>query len=800
LKDAAGKKDTFVGRKADIDRLEKAMEEAESSKGSFYLIAGEVAIGKTALANKIAEIATGREWIVMSGNCMFGEGEEPYQPFVKAIQRYIEEQVLREDLGKGAVDDLSRTSLPMGFIGIAPEKKGQRRKAKPMTDFTTERDRMFDTVSSYLVTTSKKAPVLFFLDDLHWADSATLHLLYYLIRSLGECRIILLGAYRPEEVEGVGTKHPFNDFLHRLKREKLGRSITLSGFHKEDTAELVKAITGAELPSKVVDDIHTETVGNPFFIEEFVKKLIEQGIVVEGEGIKGPFDLDHISIPSTISGLIMGRIRELDEEEKKILEYGSVIGQEFRYDLLIESSGVDEGHAVDALEKLMDLSILDETEQAGEVYYRFSNNLMYEVVYNNLSRAKRRLMHKKVGTAIEGLGAGAGVTYALAYHFQMAGEMIKALDYSIRAGETAMAMFASDEAMEYFRKSLDMIEKVDGVRDAIAKETRLLLSMGQIATIQGDWRSGLRYFYEAIRLCETDSKEKAMAHREIGKIETNRTDWRIAIESLNEALRISEKIEDVKGIAEALGDLSYVHWRLGNHQKTQEFGQEALKHAEKIRDRRLMANILINMGNSFNEILLDYDKSLEFYNKARDILDHERDIDLLSRVLNNTGDIQMNIGKYDEAIENFENVLEIVVKTGDLSSKGYAVFNIGECLVKMGKHEEAIPYLRDARKIFEKLDNRSMISMCHVYKGIVARESERWDEAENFFKLAMRVQEELDLMWGLGTTCLEYGKMLKARGDNKRAREMLEKSIDIFQDIDSPKNIEIAGRELDQIN
>jgi tetratricopeptide (TPR) repeat protein len=432
----------------------------------------------------------------------------------------------------------------------------------------------------------------------------------------------------------------------------------------------------------------------------------------------------------------------------------------------------------------------------------FTHNMNREVIYQNLSRAKRRLMHKKVGKSLEEVynGREDAVIYSLAYHYSQAADVEKSIDYNLMAGDKAMSIFAFTEALAYYKRALEGIGTQEVDEKTLDKEVNILNRVGEIYAIWGDWRSALKHHYEAIKLCEGNKPQKSMAYRLIGMIEMERAEWKIAIDSFEKALKISEAIQDFRGMADAFSGLAWISWKVGDHEKTLIYANKSIENAKRIKNEAMVAKAYIDIGNSYNELLSNYDMALEYYENALRILQRDmNDLSQLARAYNNIGDVFMKKNEYEKAIDYFKKCLDISTKTGDVRFKGFGTANIGECLCRMGEGEKAKSYLDEALKIFEKSDNRYMISQMYHFYGVIARQKEQWDEASRNFDIALKIQEEHNLPLALANTNLEYGLMLKEQGEGHRAKPFLETALAIYQQLGSATFVEITKMELETL-
>jgi len=801
-------KPKFIGREKALKTVRDAMYDSIDGKGKLVLISGEAGIGKTRLVEELLQHSKSENVLVLMGKCFFREGGDPYLPFVEAINDYVRQQKEQEkevaipaELGGMISRDSARANMPMGLIGISGDADEVAEVKPTKVDVTLERERMFETVYKFFSDISKKQPLIFFLDDMHWADNATLQLLYYLARSIRESRVLILGAYRSEEIESSAEAHPLTETLQRMTRERLVQRITLERMSLDDTAKIIDSMFEREMPKNLAEHLYKDTEGNPYFIEEVVKSLVESG-AIDPNAKDSEIDVAKMKIPSSVTDLISRRIEQLAEDTRKVLDYASVIGNEFNYYVLLSTTGSEEEVMVESLDKLLDLKLIKEDPTTGGENYMFTHNMNREVIYQNLSRAKRRLMHKKVAKSLEDVYKGREdtVIYSLAYHYSQAADLEKAIDYNLKAGEKAMSIFAFTEALNYYKRALEGIGTREIDEKSVDKEVNILNRIGEIYAIQGDWRSALKHHYEAIRLCEGNSPQKSMAYRLIGMIEMERAEWKIAIDSCEKALKISEAIQDYSGMSDAFSGLAWISWKIGDHEKTLIYANKSIENAKRIKNESMVAKAYIDIGNSYNELLSNYDMALEYYENALRILQRDMtDLNQLARAYNNIGDVFMKKNEYEKAIEYFKKCLDISTKTGDIRFKAFGTANIGECLIRMGEGDKAKPYLDESLKMFEKSDNRYMISQMYHFYGVMAKQKSQWEEAARNFDIALKIQEEHNLPLALANTNLEYGLMLKAKGDNAKAKPFLETALALYQQLGSSTFVEITKMELESV-
>ena len=471
----------FVGRQKEITQLRHCLEGAIRGQGSLVLVAGEPGLGKTRLVSELAIDTADRGLQVLTGRAYETEGMPPYLPFIEALNQRIRgrtQEELREDLGETAP-----------YVAkLVPELRQCLPDVRelPALDPQAERYRLFEGVTDFLINVADHTPLLLFLDDLHWADDATLLLLQHLARRLTEASLLVVGAYRHTEVD---DRHPLTPVLAELARQRLASSITLRPFEREEAGALVEAILGKAPATRVVDALFAAAAGNPFFTEELVRNIQERG-----HDLADPqAAVDDWAIPQGVRHVIGRRLARLGDEANRVLTYSSVLGRDLTLPKVAAVAGIDQDSALDLLDEALAAHVLREQGEG----YAFAHPLIQETLYQGLSGPRRRQLHRRVGEALEALyGADlqAQNLTELAHHFYQAapggdpstgsGQVVdKAIDYALRAAEQALSQVAYEEAVRLYRMALHALDLKGSPNEA--KRCELLIALGD-----AEWKAG----------------------------------------------------------------------------------------------------------------------------------------------------------------------------------------------------------------------------------------------------------------------------------------------------------------------
>lgn len=444
----------YVGRAGLLRQLNGALG-ADSGPGSrMTLLAGEPGIGKTRTAAELAHRAHANGGVVLYGRCDEDLGA-PYQPFMEALDFYTD-NTADPVLGR----------LPAELARLLPELPTRMPSiGRPVTsDPRSEEHLLFESTASWLVELSRTTQVVLVLDDLHWADKPTLLLLLHVLRtatSAGAASgLFVIGTYRDTDIDRA---HPLSGVLADLRRLPVVARLPVSGLSYEEVEQFIAAAAGHELDTttkELARTVHAETEGNPFFVAEVLRHLVETGAVVRRDGRWSVVDPNNLSVPEGVRDVIGRRLSRLSEAANDVLHTASAVGREFDVELLIELSDLTEGSLLDALDEAVAARIVDET---GPDQYRFAHALVRTTLYEELSATRRRRLHRRVAEAVEKIRPDDVV--ALARHYVEAGAegglLARAVRYSLSAAEQSFAARALADAEQRYLGVLDVLDEAE---------------------------------------------------------------------------------------------------------------------------------------------------------------------------------------------------------------------------------------------------------------------------------------------------------------------------------------------------
>jgi ABC-type oligopeptide transport system substrate-binding subunit len=453
--------------------------------GQIVVVLGEAGIGKSRLVEEARHLSEGQpitlRWL--EGRAL---------SYGQTLSFWAISQLILNDLGlsdgdpetkikvalrkrvKALSDDRSEEMLPYlaHLMGLSLDDESVER-IRRLEGETLKRQTLWAIAEYFNCVAQEQATVLIF-EDLHWADPSTLDALEKLLALTDRSPLMLLLLARTERDHGswqIKVKAE-TDYAHRYAE------IHLKALSSEDSNRLVNQLLEvADLPERVRLLILERSEGNPFYLEEIVRSLIEQGVIVhEGSTWRATAEISSVEIPETLQGVLLARIDRLQDDVRRTLQLASVIGKSFLYRLL-ESIASAERQLDEHLSQLQRADLVREKTRRPELEYIFRHSLTQQAAYNSLLIERRREFHRKVGEALERLFADRPEEFygLLAHHFDAAGEQDKAIDYLIKAGDKSRLEDAHEEAIQYYRRAIDLLDEIGDIQRAI--KTRLKLGL-----------------------------------------------------------------------------------------------------------------------------------------------------------------------------------------------------------------------------------------------------------------------------------------------------------------------------------
>jgi predicted ATPase len=452
---------SMVGRESALAALVGMLEQASVGQGQCVLVAGEAGLGKSRLVAEAKRWAVQHGLLILEGHCLEPDAALPYAPFIDLLHDFLSAHP--GSPAEPLLEPLLRAELP----SILAAQKHEGRLAS-QDEPAENRRRLFQALEQWLIQTGEPQPRLVVIEDVHWADEASLEFLYYFAHRLAARPLALLLTYRGEEAAPKLSR-----FLARLERQRLASELALAPLSRAETAEMLRIIFDLRRPARAefLGLIYGLTEGNPFFIEEVLKSLVSAGDIFLAESEWDRKPIEALRLPASLQLAVRERTQQLTSGARRILELAAAAGRRFDFMLLRDLTGMDEQIVLGHIQELMAAQLVNEVSAEQ---FAFRHALTREAVYATLLKRQRLQYHEQVAEAIERLYGPGSRAADLAYHFREAGNWPKALAYARRAGEQAQSLYAPYEAAAHFTHAIEA-----GGRRGPPPRRNLLRSPGQ---------------------------------------------------------------------------------------------------------------------------------------------------------------------------------------------------------------------------------------------------------------------------------------------------------------------------------
>jgi DNA-binding SARP family transcriptional activator/predicted negative regulator of RcsB-dependent stress response len=526
---------SLVGRDAHLQVVDEALAGTSTGRGRIVLVAGEPGIGKTRLAEEATRRARGSGITVAWGRSDQDAGAPPFWPWTQVLRALLDE-------GTGEPGD-DTTELNRILPGPA---EGEPRAAVPVGDPEASRFRLCQAATATLLRLARGRRLLVVLDDLQWADVASLRLLAHLATTVADAPVVVLVTYRDRTLDGG---EPLADTLAELARTAPVDRLELAGLEVADVARVMASHLGADPDDELVRLVRDRTGGNPFFVLEVLRLLGTGGRPERTAGEAA--SLVAQEVPAGVRAVLRRRLGRLPDQTRTVLLVAAVVGQQFDLDVVRAVTGLDDDDTLSAVELTVSAGLVVE-DPATVGRFRFAHALIREAIYGEISRARRARLHARVGQALlDSRGDDADAVLQLAQHWWLAAPVAgaeRAIPHVVAAAELCLETFAHEEAERQLRRSLDLLATAAPTPGRSSSELAVQLRLGTLLVqLHG---SGCRHawacFTRARELAEQlgDTPSLLAACRSQYEVAFARADHRTAAALAGMMLDIARRSDD----------------------------------------------------------------------------------------------------------------------------------------------------------------------------------------------------------------------------------------------------------------
>ena len=818
----------LVGREHELEALQQHFDSAVQGKGKTVFVSGEAGSGKTRLVSEFLSASKQKRDITqLKGWCLSNSGV-PYFPFIEAFNVYssgYSKKGVSPGMGQGGLQE----SLESG--GLAGEEElglrawltgpGKTEKPRELEELSPQawKDSTFAAVTKALLFISAKKPTVFFIDDLQWADTASLALLQYISRFISSEKVLVLSTFRSEDLnpDSEGRPHPLADALRLMSRENLYKEIKLPSLNRTNVSLLAENMVGGAVQTDLAEKLTSESQGNPLFIVESLKMLSERGDLVQ-ENDKWRLSTGEIGIPAKIKDILLRRIGALKPNQRKILDIASVIGSKFNPELLAAVATQDSLETLESLNTIQKSTSLVVGE--GSIY-RFDHAKYRDAMYEEISQPLRKAYHNRIAEKMESGWSGAGKLPVgdLAFHYAQAGIKEKSVKYSLAAGEEALKIYSGAEAIKHFRYVLDItaedvkytnakITALEGLGDGLSIRGRhreagkVFEQLGTSATSDlvkmramtkavranlslGDYSHAVNLSEKIAENPDLDRLEYARIRAAKGTVKFWGGKEKESKEDFEESLRILEEDYLLSDMAQTLGEIAPAYWATGEEEEAIAAGLRGVALSEYSINIQgaLESNIYLSV------VFLAFNLQKEGLEAASEVEKLvEKVSDPVSRASYQSVSCFMSSRFYEaKAMQRLFSGLPLESMRG--FGAGAKIKFFMSSLISGALRESkqtlktAIAQALKGAELAEETD--SYMARSYNYGNLTRQYAAVGDmeQAEKYYKKLEKVSEEAPMAggpMGYGGVLLSKAGYFSSKGQWKEANQFFEKAIEVF--------------------
>lgn len=791
----------FVGRERELEWLEQCLENAAAGKGRVVFVTGEPGAGKSSLISRFMVNAALRlpDVQLIGADCseQFGAAE-PYEPFVEAFRNLVAHEQkpgsrwsnLRDLASEVAPSWLEAIPVAGSLIAASVTTAMELKKAGATTTAPSEEALLFQYTELFFAA-AVKHPLVLIIDDLHWADAASISLLAHLGRRIKDQPILIIGTYRPADVDV--TRHPIRAAKLELERYGVSEELPLPPLDERALAALIEEQLDAPGTPELLTWLTRHAGENPLFFGELLSWLVEQNFarLQHGEWALTRIP-ESIEVPRSAESAIERRLSRLDPDVYKVIEYASVAGNEFDSMSLALLLGMDELALEEAMEPVVSshrLARLVDTRELpnGDLasIYHFTHSLIQDVLHNNLQGKRRILLHRKMAETLESMYAKDldAIAHRLALHFDEGRIAERAYEFALRGCDRASRFYAHRDAIELIRRAL---------RNANGDQQKLeaLDRLGDASRIIGNFADAVSALEEALQLAETQQEQIRAISLKYRLVEVERDHGSAALDQLRDQL---DALANEARALPAPEQLCIILWRLNElpGQKDDDAlarAREALATAQQMTKPVLVARAEFNLGRTFAfgeepaVAVSHIQHAIQIYAELNDKIG-------LGTCHTALGIAHGRLGAYAAALDQFGEALKHFEKAADPVNTALVLNNLGVTLTRLGDWETAEKRLRESLRITERLDAaaRVMLPLENLTELYYAKEE--WPTVREYSKLLLERARvagywsyELVARARMGVAFLREGDRQAAIQEEKATQEILDVHPEWFDD------------------
>lgn len=794
----------MVGRDIELNRLTQITGALVAyQQGQIAMIVGEAGLGKSRLISEVKALSLKLPISILEGFSL---------TYRRSVSYWIFLDVIRHLLGVGAdtpvtqiskslrqkVNDLlgnrMREVLPYleHMLSLPPSDAAAARRIE-FLDAGQLRQQVFLAVRDLLVAESKHQPLLLILEDLHWADEASLGLINFLVDSVLQSPLLILAVTRPF------NQGPLKQIADHAKQALADRFhlFELQSLSPNQSSHLLERLLSVpNLPETLRNQIVQRAAGIPLYLEEILRMLIDSGALQREDGrwrFSERVDITTLGVPDTLQGLILTRFDRLEPIARRVLQVAAVIGRQVSVPVLEQVlasqalASMGKFTVEQALETLVAREFLLYPSEQPALEYTFKHVLVSDAIYGTLLKRERSELHGLVGSIIETLHADRldEQVDLLARHFSWSPRKDKALHYLGLAGQKAARSHINDQARQHYEDALALLPEVEHTP---FQALQLHAGLGDVLTLVGEYAEAKEHYQRSIEelACEDPAScaaERSTIARKIGETYERQGDYDQALLSLAEAQAILEvsKTERPDEKALILNDIGWINFRRGNLDKAEEALVEALGLALSAARYDITASIYNRLGGIYFE-KEQLEQASNYVRKSLVLREEMGDIVGVTRSYNNLGLIRWRKGDWDLALDDFSRSLELNHILGDAEGLVHLHNNMGLLLTDRGKVNEARFHLEESLAGAQKIGHTYLEGLSYAHLSHYWLALDEWEKVLDYCQQSIAVLETIGSKEIWVDLYVSVGEAHLGLKEIDQARQACETAHNIYQE------------------
>ena len=770
----------LVARDTEDAWVAQLLKETASSGGRAVLLAGEQGVGKSFFLRNVRIKSQLQGILYVDSNCLEDQ-TKAYQPLIEILRKikpYLEDHDHCADLVK------EKFNQALGSILQKPQGRAVSQK-----QFSTHQK-----IIESLTQISQIFPLVLVIDNLQWADLQTLRFLSQLGQNIEESKILLAYAFRPEEIK---KKTLLKELIDGWRKMRWCKYIKLDRFDYQKTKIFIRSKLKRErFPEGFFSYMRQNTSGNPFFLTEVLKYLLEKGIIFlkdcGWEVDSGR--LGQTAVPESMEAVLLKNLERYDPHTFDFLTTVAVMGKKFDSQLIKELNLSGEKK----LSKILFILAKDqvfikrESPLVGKLYYEFVNQSLQSLLYQRFDEKKKVELHGRIAKLLEerGFEEDEETVFEIGRHYLKSHHHEKAYRYALLSAERMAQRFANQEVLEYLGAAIETTSKFRDKEEGARKKVEALMRRADFHKQIGEVNQALKDYKTILRLTKYSPHLKmiAEAYNDLGDTYRLKHDYKKGLSCLKKALEIRQKLGDPLKMANTLHNMGIVYWIDSQYQQALISFEKALNIYREVGHKTYIASTLNNMGLIFRA-QLRYAQAMKYFQESLHITKELGNKEETARCLNNMGATYFDLGKYDEAVKCYLESLKLNTTMKNKKEIVYNLVNLGEVYQKTGDFANALKYSQKGLELAANIDFTQAEG--HILKnlGAINFELGHYQKVYEHFDQAKTVAENIHDKELLVLVLINSSKLFMTFNHLQRVEELLDEATKIINIINDDRSL-----------